>query len=619
MFDFLKNKYKRTILLMVLSAVSLMVSFLKISFLPFDIAWISIAFCGIPILKEAFMGLFTRFDIKADLLVSMALISSVIINEIFAAGEVAFIMAIGGFLEEMTVKRARAGIEKLVNMTPQTARVIRSGNEYIMPSSEVKVGDMIRILAGETIPVDGVITHGRTSINQSVMTGESLPVDKQKGDKVLSGTINQFGTFDMKAIKIGKNSSLQRMIRLVKAADTKKSRIVGIADKAATWIVAAALISSLITWIITGEILRSVTILVVFCPCALVLATPTAIMAGMGNAARYGILIKEGDALERLAGVNIMCFDKTGTLTYGTLSVAAVEVFNPDFNEEKFIRLAASAETRSEHPIGKAVVNYARSLSNMELSSLINFKMVAGRGIDAVVDGYHIIAGNMYMILENNITVNDHMKKAAIEHKNMGCTIMYVAVDDKLSGFIALSDTVRKESNDVIENIQKNRMKSILLTGDNEEAARYIGDAIGVDEICSNCLPNDKISKIQGYQNKNQKVCMVGDGVNDALALKKSYVGISMAGGGSDIAVDASDIALVSDDIKYIPHLIGLSKKVSSTIKINIAFSMTINFIAVIFAAAGILKPVLGALVHNAGSVVVILNSALLLKWKRNI
>ena len=314
---------KKDICFLVISGIALIISIFKLIPLPFDAAWVAIILCGIPIIMEAVIGLITEFDIKADVLVSLALIASVCIGEDFAAGEVAFIMQLGGLLEELTVARARAGIEKLVHLTPQTARVIKDGKESVIPAEKVQVGDILRVLPEEGVPVDGIIISGQTSVNQAVMTGESLPVDKTVGDEVSSGTVNQFGAFEMKASKVGEDSSIQRMIRLVQSADAGKAKIVGIADRWATWIVVIALTAAALTWLISGEIIRAVTILVVFCPCALVLATPTAIMASIGNATKHGFLVREGDALERLARVNVIAFDKTGTLTYGTPKVVA--------------------------------------------------------------------------------------------------------------------------------------------------------------------------------------------------------------------------------------------------------------------------------------------------------
>ena len=286
---------KKDITLLVISGIAVICSLLQFRPFPFDMAWFAIVLCGLPIILEAMIGLVTAFDIKADVLVSLALIASVCIGQIFAAGEVAFIMQLGALLEEVTVAKARAGIEKLVHLTPQTARVLKGGKETVIPAEQVQVGDLLRVLPGETIPVDGVIVSGQTSINQAVMTGESLPVDKTVGDGVSSGTVNQFGAFEMEATKVGEDSSIQRMIRLVQSADAGKAKIVGLADRWATWIVVIALSAAALTWLISGEIIRAVTILVVFCPCALVLATPTAIMAAIGNATRHGFLVREGD------------------------------------------------------------------------------------------------------------------------------------------------------------------------------------------------------------------------------------------------------------------------------------------------------------------------------------
>lgn len=347
---------RKDIVLLVLSGTAVIGSLLKFHPLPFDLAWISIVLCGVPIILEAVIGLVTSFDIKADVLVSIALVASICIGEEFASGEVAFIMQLGALLEELTVAKARAGIEKLVHLTPQTARLLRGGAETIIPAEQVQVGDVLWVLPGETIPVDGVITAGQTSINQAVMTGESLPVDKTVGDAVSSGTVNQFGAFEMKATKVGADSAIQRMIRLVQSADAGKAKIVGIADRWATWIVVIALSAAAITWLLTGQIIRAVTILVVFCPCALVLATPTAIMAAIGNATKHGFLVREGDALERLAQVQIIAFDKTGTLTYGTPEVVQISSFSDAVPPADLARLAAAAEQFSEHPLGKAMV-----------------------------------------------------------------------------------------------------------------------------------------------------------------------------------------------------------------------------------------------------------------------
>lgn len=608
---------RKDVALLVISGAALLVSVFHIISLPFDAAWVAVFLCGIPIILEAFIGLVTKFDIKADVLVSIALVASLCIGEDFAAGEVAFIMQLGALLEDLTVAKARAGIEKLVHLTPQNARVIKNGTETVIPVEKAEVGDILRILPGETIPVDGIILSGQTSINQAVMTGESLPVDKAAGDEVSSGTVNQFGSFEMRATKVGEDSSIQRMIRLVQSADAGKAKIVRLADRWATWIVVIALSAALLTWLVTGLIIRAVTILVVFCPCALVLATPTAVMAAIGNATKHGFLVREGDALERLSAVKRVAFDKTGTLTYGTPQVTAVRSTNADYTEDMLYAYAASAEQLSEHPLGKAVVRCFRQADSLEVFPSEEFKMLPGRGVSASVNGRKILAGNEEMLSEQGIALPDSVRIETERHFNEGSTVIYVAADGRLAGYIVLSDTIRGESGRMVSELSSLGVVPVLLTGDHKNAADTIAGKLRISEIHANCLPKDKLEIIGSYQKRNEPVCMIGDGVNDAPALKRADVGIAMGGVGSDIAVDAADIALVDDEVKELPHLMALSKRMMITIKCNLSFSMGLNFLAIILAVTGILNPVVGALVHNAGSVLVIINSALLLKWKK--
>jgi heavy metal translocating P-type ATPase len=605
---------KKDIALLVISAVALICSIFNLVSLSFDIAWIAIILCGVPIILEAVIGLVTAFDIKADVLVSLALIASVCIGEYFAAGEIAVIMQLGGLLEELTVARARAGIEKLVNLTPQTARVITDQGESVIPAMEVQEGQILHVLPGETIPVDGIILSGQTSVNQAVMTGESMPVDKMTGDEVSSGTVNQFGAFTMKATKVGEDSSIQRMIRLVQSADAGKAKIVGLADRWATWIVVIALTAALLTWLISGEIIRAVTILVVFCPCALVLATPTAIMAAIGNVTKHGFLVSQGDALERLAKVSKITFDKTGTLTYGTPKVTVVHSILDEFSDEKLYHIIASAEQLSEHPLGKAIVASYRSTGE-KCSPVEEFQMIPGEGVWAQVSQNTVLAGNEKMMQSHNITIPDLIQVEADEFLKEGCTVIFVAITDKMAGYVVLTDTVREESGNMLKKLKRLGVKPVLLTGDNLGAAENLGKNLGIAEIHANCLPENKLAFIKEYQQSGDAVCMIGDGINDAPALKTANVGIAMGGVGSDIAVDAADIVLVDDEVKELPHLFALSKRMMTTIKINLSFSMGLNFVAIILAITGILNPVVGALVHNAGSVLVITNSALLLKW----
>ena len=615
-----KSEIQKTVTFIIISSICLFMSLIQSvdELLHFNLSWVAIILCGLPIIKEAATCLYEEFDIKADVLVSLALIASVIIGEIFAAGEISVIMTIGALLEDLTVQKAKSGIENLVKLTPKQARIIRDNKEIMINADDIEIGDIVRVIAGETIPVDGVIIKGQGSIDESIMNGESLPVDKYVGDDVLSGTINQYSTFDIKATKTSQDSSLKRMIKLVKEADSKKAPIVSLTDKWATWIVVIALVSSIGTYLVTHQILRSVTILVVFCPCALVLATPTAIMAGIGNASKYGMLIKGGDVVERLSKIKNIAFDKTGTLTYGKLSVVEYKSFCPEYDDETFLKILASVEAYSEHPLGKAITSYYKE-NNEELLDIQNFTVNPGKGITANLGEKSILVGNLKLIKDVDINLNKDIINISEEFTKKGCTVIYLSIDNKLIGYVALSDILREEAKEVISYIKSQKINPIMLTGDNKNSAQNIASIVGIDDIHPSLLPEDKMNIIKNLEDSKSPTCMIGDGVNDALALKYSSVGISMGAIGSDIAIEASDIALASDDIKNIPYLLYLSKKTMKTIKLNVTFSLALNFLAIILAMTGILNPVVGALVHNLGSVFVILNSAKLLKTRNNL
>lgn len=609
---------KRDIIFLLISGLALLADFFEYAPLPFNVVWVAIILCGGPIILEAVIGLVNNFDIKADVLVSIALVAAVFIDEYFAAAEVAFIMQLGALLEELTVAKARAGIEKLVHLTPHTARRVVAGREEILAAEQVQIGDVLRVLPGETLPVDGIVSSGQSSVNQAVMTGESMPVDKKTGDEVFSGTVNQFGAFDMLATKVGEDSSIQRMVRLVQSADAEKAKRVGVADRWATWIVVLALTAAVLTWFMTGEIIRAVTILVVFCPCALVLATPTAIMAAIGNATKHGFLVREGDALERLAQVVKVAFDKTGTLTYGLPQVVAIRSFTEAVSDSELYTYAASAELRSEHPLGKAIVSCYRMELKQELWEPELFQMLPGRGVQAVLHGREVVAGNTELFAAMQIDIPKWVIAANVKYLNDGCTVIMLALERTLAGIIVLSDTLRKDAATTIAAVKQAGVEPVMMTGDNVQAAGHIAGLLQITEVHAQCLPEEKLKLIDNYQLQRQQVCMIGDGINDAPALKKAYVGLAMGGIGSDIAIDAADIVLINDEIREVPHLLCLARRMMLTIKSNFIFSLLLNFAAVVLAVIGVLNPVTGALVHNAGSVIVIVNSAFLLKWRSN-
>ena len=597
--NFTKNE-KVDILLIAISAISIIASFI----LSLDyISWIAVILCGIPIFKECIEGLITEFDIKADLLVTIAIIASIIIGEVFAAGEIATIMAIGGFLEEYTVNKTQGKIKELVKMSPQVATRIKNGVEEKIPINNVQVGDILKVLPGESIPTDGIIVKGETSIDQSTLTGESLPVDKTENDEVYSGTINLYGSFTMKSTKVSHDSSLQKLIRLVESSKPENAKIVRQADKWATLIVVIAFTAAILTYLFTFEIIRSVTILVVFCPCALVLATPTAIMAAIGNLTKYGILVKDGEAIEELAKVDELVFDKTGTLTYGEPKVVKVISDNP----QEMMYLLASLESQSEHPLAKAIVNH---YNNSNLAEVTNFKMHIGKGISGTINGSKVIAGNKELFKFEKIEIKQK------NDSNNGEISIYVAKNNKYLGKILLADTIRNEAKGTIKNLKKLRIKTTLLTGDNKKTANFIAKQLKIRNVKSNCLPEDKTNYIKEEQLLKHKVAMIGDGINDAPSLKKANVGIAMGSIGSDISVEAANIALINDNIEDIPQLIGIARKTIRTINISIAFALILNVAAMGLAVLGMLNPIEGALIHNIGSVIVIIYSSTLIKYK---
>jgi len=588
--------------------------------MPLNPAWVAVIISGVPILYSAVCKLIYNKGIgkiSSALLISVAMIAAIAIGDLFAAGEVAFIMALGEILEDMTTNRAKRGLKNLISLCPDMGRIIKDGKETLVAAKLIKKGDILRILPGEKIPVDGTVISGESSVDQSVITGESIPVDKYPDDELFCGTMNLYGSIDMAATRVGEDSSLQKLIKMVKDAQEKKAPMARVADKSASILVPVALIIAIITGILTKDIQRAVTVLVVFCPCALVLATPTAIMAAIGQATKYGVVIKSGEALEKMAKVNIVAFDKTGTLTKGELSVSDIVLTDVEFDGDELIKIAASVEMKSEHPLAKAIVLYAKS-KDIELLDNDDFKMSAGGGVSALVDGKTVLCGNEKYLTEHNIKFTYADKKQIEDIKNEGKAIVLVSVEDGLRGIIALSDTIRSEAVNMVEKLKEISVSSVLLTGDSISAARYFSKLSGISETFGGLLPEEKVEKIISYKENGDFVCMIGDGVNDAPALKNADVGVAMGCMGSDIAVEAADIALMSDDITKIPYLKRLAKATVKTINFSISLSMFINILAVVLSVAGVLNPTTGALVHNLGSCFVVLVSALLYDRKFN-
>ena len=586
----------------------------QLSFLPFDPAWVTIVISGIPLLYLAIWRIIHNpgiSKISSALLICIAMFAAIAIGDLFAAGEVVFIMAIGALLEEATTNRAKKGLKKLISLAPTKGRRLNDGKEEMIPAEEIRQGDVLRILPGETIPVDGTIISGETSVDQSIMTGESLPVDKSVGEEVFCGTINRFGSIDISATKVGENSSLQKLIRMVQDAENKQAPMQRIADRVASWLVPVALLIAILAYVFTGNIVTAVTVLVVFCPCALVLATPTAIMAAIGQATKHGVIIKSGEALEKMGKVDTIAFDKTGTLTYGRLDVSDMISFDESISETDLLSLAASAEAKSEHPLGKAIVASAKA-KEVPLVESTAFRMTTGKGIFAEVDNRRLLCGNEKFLTENGVSIDNQVQSALERLRTQGKASILVAESQKCIGVIALSDVLRPEAKDMVSRLSDMHTRTVLLTGDHERTANYFAKQVGISEVRAELLPEEKVQSIKKLQAENYKVCMIGDGVNDAPALKTADVSVAMGSMGSDIAVDAAEIALMSDDISKIPYLKRLSNATVKTIKASITLSMCINFVAIVLSLMEVLTPTTGALVHNAGSCFVVLIAALL-------
>ncbi len=561
---------------------------------------------GIPLVYIALKRLFVERSISSALLISIAMAACIMIGETFAAGEVAFIMALGEKLESITIARARKGLVSLVNLAPRIARQLIDGTVREVPADSVVPGDVLRVLPGEVIPADGEVIDGNSSVNQSAMTGESLPVDKKVGDSVYAGTINGHGCLDICATRSANNTTLQHLIRLIREADARKAPLQRTVDRWAAWLVPMALLLGISTYFLTGNLERAVTVLVVFCPCALALATPTSVIAAIGQATRYGVLIKSGEALERMAHVSCFATDKTGTLTYGELVVSDIIPQVAGMSAHQLLACAAAVENRSEHPIAKAIVRHAKELK-INIKDALDFRMIPGVGVEGIVEDRLIFCGK---------TANEEAINVPVLLQQSGKATLVVKSGSETLGFIALTDQLRPGAGTMVRQLFHDNCRILLLTGDHYTAAEQVARMVGIREVHASLLPADKLRIISEIESSGCQVCMLGDGVNDAPALRQAYIGVAMGGMGSEIARDAADITLMTNDLSCIPYIKRLADATIRTIHFNLTVSMLINIVAITLSIMGVLGPVSGALVHNAGSVLVVLNAALLYERK---
>ncbi|MFP3387327.1 heavy metal translocating P-type ATPase [Brevibacillus sp. SIMBA_040] len=598
---------------MIVSGAGLLVSWLYGELWGLSPSWLAVILCGVPIAWAALKELIHEQTINSDVLVTIAIVAAVGIGEIFAAGEVALIMMIGMWLENRTVARAASALEEMVQLAPQTARVKRNEEWVEVSLAEVVLGDLILVKPGEKVPVDGVVSSGEAAVNQAALTGESLPVEKHSGDEVFMGTINTNGIIEVCAQKIGDETTFANITRLVAEAMERKAPVQRLLDRWAAWIVPSSLTLAVLMYVFTGDLVRAVTILIVFCPCALVLATPTAIMAGIGSAARHGILIKSGVALEQIGLVNALLFDKTGTLTEGKLQVTGIARQSHQAPED-VLRLAAALEIHSEHPVAQAIVR-AASKRNMEIPEAESFLVHPGNGVSGRLEGRELLVGNQRFFAAMGVATKE-LEHIQEEHEQAGHTAVFVARDGELIGMVSLADRVRAESRETIDRLHLQGVGDIaMLTGDNRGAAGQIAKQAGVATVYAEQFPEAKYERVEEYRKRGLIVGMVGDGINDAPALTSAHVGIAMGAGGTQIAAEAADIVIMTDDVSKVADAVQLGRKTLRVIRENLIISSAINAGAIALAMTGLLGPVGGAFVHNATSVLVVLNSARLIHY----
>ncbi len=613
-----------TIISIAFFVLNVVLNLLKIETV-FKPVWISIFISSFPFLVGAVKNLM-KCKIKNSLLISIAVIASVFVGEYFAAAEIAILMAIGELLEDYTVDRAKKGLNDLISSAPKKAKkLIKTNDSYTVeevPIEEIENGDLIRVMPGEIISVDGIIKEGFSSIDQSILTGESLPVDKTVGDEVFCGSMNCFGSIDIIAKDV-ENSSLQKFIDLVERAEKEQTPMQTVIDRLAVKLVPTALLIAIATFVIMvlskfdlyTSINRAVTVLVVFCPCALFLSTPTAVMASIGQASKHGVIIKTFNALEKLAKVNKIAFDKTGTLTYGKLNVNDIENFS-EFSDEKIMSLISSLESKSEHPIAKSVTEYLDK-KNIKKEVVENFKMKIARGVEGEILGNKYFCGNEKYFRENNINIKDNVKEKIEKYSSEAKNIILFGDEKEVLSIVTLSDTLRENAKEMVEKLKSFEIEPLLLTGDNLSTAKYFSEKVGITNVKAELSPEEKFENIKSLK-ENNVVCMIGDGINDAPALKLSDVSVAMGKTGSDISIESANIVLMGHDVSKIVYLKKLANATVKTIKFNIIISLLINFVAVILSVLGVLNPLVGAIVHNLGSILVILNASLLYDRKFN-
>lgn len=615
--DFLLS---RDTIIAFINAVLLLAGFIvSISGAPDTGRWLylgSAVIGGIPLFLLASKAVFIRHDITAGFMASVAMIAAIIIGEYSAAALVVFMFAIGDWLENLTIARADNALKDLAKLMPATVTVVREGQEIVLPIEQVKSRDIVLVRSGERIGVDGLVHGGSASVNQSAITGESMAVDKKTGDEVFAGTLNEVGALEISVTRVGAETTLGQIVKLVKDAQQSQAPVQRIANKYARILVPVTFGIAVLVYLLTGDITRSITVLVVVCPCALVLATPTAVVAAIGNAAKRGILVKSGAVIEQVGKVDVVAFDKTGTLTHGKPVVQQIIPLD-GYRADQILSFAASIEHGSEHPIGRSIVQAGLD-RQIEPANVEGFAVLPGYGVTGQVQANQIVIGNRALLSERRIVWTEDVDRQVQQLEYQGQTVIPVAVDGVLKGLITLADTPRIEAKQAIAELKRIGIREvIMITGDNPRTAERIAKELGIDKVFAEVLPQNKLQIIRDLQAQGKKVAFVGDGVNDAPALAAADVGIAMGLAGTDVALETADIGLMADEIERIPQIIALSRQALRVIRQNVIFSMSMNVLSVVLGGFGIIGPVVGALMHETSALPVLANSARLINYRK--
>ncbi|MCE5311542.1 MAG: cation-translocating P-type ATPase [Nitrospiraceae bacterium] len=566
---------------------------------------------GYPLLKKAFADIKDR-NITAEVFMSLGMTAAFAIGEFRSAAIIALFMLIAEYIDSFTMEKSRRAIKQLIDGAPKTARVKKGGAEIIMPVDQVQKDDLVVVAAGEQIPVEGIVVSGSSCVNQATITGESMPVDKKEGDFVYAATINQDSVLFIKTLHTSKDTTYARIIKLVEEAEASKAPVQKVADRFASYFTPAVLGVTGLTLVFTGSLLNAISVLVVACPCAIAIATPLAVVAGMGRAAQRGIIIKGGKHLESLAKVNTLVVDKTGTLTIGRPVVTDIRGFCI-YAAEDIISYAAALERYSEHPLAKAVMTKAHELSTA-IPEPQDIRVHHGMGIEAVVNGDSVLMGSRELLANRNIVITGHAEKFINTSEQQGRTALILSINNAVCGVIVVADTIRDEALHAINELKKLGLDdSIMLTGDNPRAAASVAAALDIGDVRAQMLPQQKLAAVKELISSGKKVLMVGDGINDAPALAQADIGIAMGAIGSDAAIEASDVALMRDDWAQIPQAVRISRMTFSIIRQNIAIGICFNIIGMTLASTGLLNPQAAAVAHVLPDMLVFLNSSRIL------